>query len=207
MSIPLHLHKEFSIGPDTVIEVFLDQEAKVYLMDGDNYGLYCEEEAFSAFGGEAAISPFKLRPGHEEHWHLVVEQKESAQPLSVRVQLTQNKMKGPQKRKPLPDGRSRRRIPQEIPVDRVEVEEGKEQKTFVLCLNDVRKVVTKKEFRAIVVAAWKETKIRTHRSVIYDYLNKERQDIIKEVGILSDQSPILLELAEKIRGRYVLKAQ
>jgi hypothetical protein len=83
---------------------------------------------------------------------------------------------------------------------------GLEKKTFILCLNDVRKVVSLAEFRKIVRAAWKETQIRTHRSVVWDYLEKERQDILTEVGIFSDQSPMLLELSELIRSRYVPKS-
>jgi hypothetical protein len=137
----------------------------------------------------------------------VIEQKDSSAPLSVRVQLTEEKIKeNPNPKKPLPKGRRKREIPREAPVERVEVEEGAGKKTFILCLNDVRKVVSLAEFRKIVRAAWKETQIRTHRSVVWDYLEKERQDILTEVGIFSDQSPMLLELSELIRSRYVPKS-
>jgi hypothetical protein len=204
LPVPLHLHKEFTIGPQTVVEVFLDQAAMVYLMDGPNYESYCQELQFSAWGGESTVSPSRIRPGHEDHWHLVIEQKDTSAPLSVRVQLTEEKIKQPQDpKKPLPKGRRKREIPKEVPVERVEVEEGAGKKTFILCLNDVRKVVSLAEFRKIVRAAWKETQIRTHRSVIWDFFEQERQDILTEVGIFSDQSPMLLELSELIRSRYV----
>jgi hypothetical protein len=57
LPIPLHLHKEFTIGPSTIVEVFLDQTAMVYLMDGPNYDSYCQELQFSAWGENLPSAP------------------------------------------------------------------------------------------------------------------------------------------------------
>ena len=66
-------HHEFDAGPDNVIEVSLDHAANVQLMDAPNYENYRNGREFRYYGGHVKSTPFKIRPPHRGHWHLVID--------------------------------------------------------------------------------------------------------------------------------------
>jgi hypothetical protein len=68
-----HLHQEYDIGPDDVVEVTLDSQANVLLLDNNNYNLYRNGASYRYHGGLAKQSPARLVPPHQGHWHLVVD--------------------------------------------------------------------------------------------------------------------------------------
>ncbi|HWE35252.1 MAG TPA: DUF1883 domain-containing protein [Isosphaeraceae bacterium] len=72
MAFP-HLHQEFDAGPEDVIEVTLDNSANVQLLDEANYQNYVNGRAFRYHGGFAEMTPFRLRPPRQGHWHLVID--------------------------------------------------------------------------------------------------------------------------------------
>lgn len=68
-----HLHQEFDVGPDDLIEVALNGQANVMLLDSQNYERYRRREPFQYYGGFAEVSPFRLVPARQGRWHLVVD--------------------------------------------------------------------------------------------------------------------------------------
>jgi len=68
-----YLHQEFDAGPDETIEITLDHAANVMLMDAPNYSDYQSGRAYRYYGGYVQTSPFRLRPPHQGHWHLVID--------------------------------------------------------------------------------------------------------------------------------------
>ena len=68
-----HLHYEFEAGPPQTVEVTLDKQANVRMLDDENYDNYRAGRSYSYVGGRATASPYRLRPPHPGHWHLVVD--------------------------------------------------------------------------------------------------------------------------------------
>lgn len=68
-----HLHREFDVGPDAVIEVTLDHPANVLLLDTTNYHDYRSGQPYRYHGGYAKASPVHLRPPRPGRWHVVVD--------------------------------------------------------------------------------------------------------------------------------------
>jgi Domain of unknown function (DUF1883) len=68
-----YLHYELDAGPDDIIEVTLDHAANVQLLDAMNYQNYLSGRAFRYHGGHATVSPYRLHPPHQDHWHLVID--------------------------------------------------------------------------------------------------------------------------------------
>ncbi len=67
------LHYEIDAGPDNVIEVTLDKQANVRLLDGDNFRKYKRGGKHNYYGGLAKVSPFRISPPRQGHWHLVID--------------------------------------------------------------------------------------------------------------------------------------
>lgn len=69
-----HLHQDLGvIGPEAVIEVVLDHAANVQLLAASNYDHYQNKRPYRYYGGYVTASPFRWRPPHQGHWHLVVD--------------------------------------------------------------------------------------------------------------------------------------
>ena len=68
-----HLHYEFRVNSNNVIEVNLDSEANVMLMDDTNYSKYCEDRRFSYIGGFVTGTPYRIRPPRFGRWHVVID--------------------------------------------------------------------------------------------------------------------------------------
>ncbi len=68
-----YLHYEIDAGPQTVIEVDLDNAANVQLLDNVNYENYLSGRPYRYTGGYAKSSPLRLIPPRSDHWHLVVD--------------------------------------------------------------------------------------------------------------------------------------
>jgi hypothetical protein len=68
-----YLQYELDAGPNNVVEVTLDTQANVQLMDSSNFQNYQRGQQFRYHGGLATVSPFRLRPPHQAHWHLVID--------------------------------------------------------------------------------------------------------------------------------------
>ena len=67
------LQHEFDLSPSDVVEVTLDHPANVQLLDPTNFANYRDRKPFHYRGGYATTSPYRLRPPHEGHWHLVID--------------------------------------------------------------------------------------------------------------------------------------
>lgn len=67
------LHEEFDAGPQDVVEVTLDGQANVMLLDAGNYQDYRQGRRFQYHGGLAKVSPLRLAPPRQGHWHLVID--------------------------------------------------------------------------------------------------------------------------------------
>ena len=68
-----HLHYEMNAGPENLVEITISGAANVQLMDDRNYEDYCVGKTFHYHGGHATHSPVRLRPPHQDHWHIVVD--------------------------------------------------------------------------------------------------------------------------------------
>jgi hypothetical protein len=68
-----YLHDEFNAGPEDLVEVTLDGQANVMLLDSTNYDKYKNGESFRYYGGLAKVSPVRLVPPSQDHWHVVVD--------------------------------------------------------------------------------------------------------------------------------------
>ena len=68
-----YLHHEFDAGPEEVIEVTLDHAANVQLMDASNFRNYQSGREYRYYGGHVRNTPFRIRPAHHGHWHLVID--------------------------------------------------------------------------------------------------------------------------------------
>lgn len=71
---PHFLHRDLgTIGPESIVEVTLTNAANVLLMDSVNFDNYRSGQAYRYHGGYIRSSPFRVRPPHSGHWHLVVD--------------------------------------------------------------------------------------------------------------------------------------
>ncbi|HSH81991.1 MAG TPA: DUF1883 domain-containing protein [Herpetosiphonaceae bacterium] len=68
-----HLHQEFDLSANAVVEVTLDRQANVLLLDSLNYQAYRRGGSYRYTGGLAKVSPARLRPPHAGHWHIVID--------------------------------------------------------------------------------------------------------------------------------------
>ncbi len=82
-----HLHKVLDLQDGDEVRVGLTAAANVYLVDEANYALYLEDQEFEYYGGTAKQSPYRILAPGAGVWHLVVEQMDSRDSLSVAVQL------------------------------------------------------------------------------------------------------------------------
>lgn len=67
------LHYQFSLSPNDVVEVTLDQQGNVRLMDSINFQNYRKGKQHRYYGGLAKVSPIRIKAPHAGHWHLVVD--------------------------------------------------------------------------------------------------------------------------------------
>lgn len=68
-----YLHYELDVSPDDVIEVTLDKQANVRLLDYSNYQNYKNGKDHKYYGGNAKVSPVRLRAPSSGRWHLVID--------------------------------------------------------------------------------------------------------------------------------------
>ncbi|GEM_PF-5511740 len=198
-SAPLHLHKTFEAGPETVCEVHLDQKAEVYLMDLKNYNAYLKYEEFSAFGGPCEVSPARLRPDKTGEWHLVIQQDEkSGSELTVRVQMISEKsaQSGQPKAKPA-RGRKTKQGP--LPEMKLDILGGS---SFVIQVDKVRKMFNKSEMNSIIHMVTRGKNPLARRRLLFSFFEKERQDFITENGITDDESPLMNPLVDLIINTF-----
>ncbi len=69
----IHLHEQFEMTPDDLVEVSLDGRANVMLLDSANSERYRGGESFRHHGGLAERSPALLTAPHPGKWHVVVD--------------------------------------------------------------------------------------------------------------------------------------
>jgi hypothetical protein len=82
-----HLHKYLALNQRDVLKIHLSNPAQVMLLDDKNYSLYKDEMEYDFYGKLAKRSPFIIKAPHAGNWHLVIEQADSGQDLSVNVQI------------------------------------------------------------------------------------------------------------------------
>ena len=87
MSEPHHLHKTLELAPGALVRVSVTARAFIALLDDENYDLYLEDEDFEYYGDTVSRSPFDLQAPYPGLWHLVIEQDDPAEHLSVGVQI------------------------------------------------------------------------------------------------------------------------
>lgn len=68
-----YLHYDLHLTQDEIVEITLDKQANVRLLDGSNYSAYKRGERHRYYGGLAKTSPYRLKPPHSGHWHLVID--------------------------------------------------------------------------------------------------------------------------------------
>ena len=68
-----HLHFQFTMKADSLIEVTLDKRASVLLLDATNYGHYRAGRPFNSQGGVAKVSTVHIGAPHPGRWHLVID--------------------------------------------------------------------------------------------------------------------------------------
>lgn len=82
-----HLHKYLSLNRNDMLKIHLSSPAHVMLLDDENYTLYKDEKEYDFYGKLAKRSPFAIKAPYAGSWHLVIEQADSRQDLSVNVQI------------------------------------------------------------------------------------------------------------------------
>jgi hypothetical protein len=82
-----HLHKTLNLEEGDELRVGLTAAANVYLIDEPNYALYLDDREFEYYGGTARQSPYRIQAPGSGTWHLVVEQVDGRESLSVAIQL------------------------------------------------------------------------------------------------------------------------
>ncbi len=82
-----HLHKTLTLEQGDELRIGLTAAANVYLVDEANYALYLDDQEYEYYGGTAKQSPYRILAPGAGLWHLVVEQVDSSESLSVAIQL------------------------------------------------------------------------------------------------------------------------
>lgn len=82
-----HLHYNFTLTKDEVIEVNLSSQANVLLMDDSNYSEYRKKRDFEYIGGFVKATPFRIRPPNNGHWHVVIEGSNQDKKLRAAVRV------------------------------------------------------------------------------------------------------------------------
>lgn len=67
------LHYEVDAGPSDIVEVSLDKQANVKLLDNSNFQSYRSGRTHHYHGGLAKVSPTRLSPPCQGHWHVVID--------------------------------------------------------------------------------------------------------------------------------------
>jgi len=84
--------------------------------------------------------------------------------------------------------------------DLIKVIADQDGKNFIIEINNNRKFLTRDEFRKIVEICYKGTSAN-----LYNWLYKERKDILIDCGIKEKNSLILNKLIDLIKSKYKLK--
>jgi hypothetical protein len=82
-----HLHYQFSMKADSLIEVTLDKRANVLLLDTKNYGHYRAGRPFLSQGGLAKVSTVHITAPHAGRWHLVIDRAGRAGTVTASAKL------------------------------------------------------------------------------------------------------------------------
>lgn len=83
------LHYEVDAGVHDIVEVTLDNAANVQLLDATNYQNYRNGQVYRYFGGYVKNSPYRIRPPHQGHWHIVIDTGGYAGTVRASVQVLQ----------------------------------------------------------------------------------------------------------------------
>lgn len=69
-----HIYYEYDAGPNDVIEVTLDRQARIFLFDTHNYHKYRRgRQCHYEDGGLAKKSPILLSPPRQGHWYVAID--------------------------------------------------------------------------------------------------------------------------------------
>jgi hypothetical protein len=82
-----HLHKHLNLAEDDIVAVHSDAPATVFFADDENYKAYLEDFDYDYFGTEVKKFPFYMAPPEPGIWHLVVEQPDPEQSITVRIEI------------------------------------------------------------------------------------------------------------------------
>jgi hypothetical protein len=82
-----HLHYQFTMKADSLIEVTLDKRANVLLLDAANYGHYRAGRPFQSQGGLAKVSTVHIGAPYAGRWHLVIDRGDRAGAVTATARL------------------------------------------------------------------------------------------------------------------------
>ena len=68
-----HLHQEFTIDTDDMVEVTSDTQANVMLLSDADYSNYKAGRSYRYHGGFFTHFPARLSPTHFGRWHVVLD--------------------------------------------------------------------------------------------------------------------------------------
>lgn len=185
---PIHLHRELKLDKGDVVEVFISNPAKVYLMTAENYRRFLQWEPFEAYGGQTDLSPARLAAPGAGIWHLAVLQVHEAMSLDIRVVVhSKHENKTQRGRTTAPPGRPA------VGWDFSAADH------CVLTIDKVRKFLTRAEANAFIHQIVRGKNDLARRKLAYSWLKKERSDILVEGQIEDALSPVLWEMIRQIQ--------
>ncbi len=85
-------------------------------------------------------------------------------------------------------------------TDTLKIIADSDGKNFILEINGNRKFLTREEFRKIVEICYNGTVVN-----LYNWLYKERKDVLIDAGIRSKNSALLSNLIDLVKSKYKLK--
>lgn len=68
-----HLHQDFTIDTDDIVEIMSDTQANVMLLSDADYNHYKAGRSFRYYGGFFTHFPARLSPPHFGRWHVVLD--------------------------------------------------------------------------------------------------------------------------------------
>lgn len=86
------------------------------------------------------------------------------------------------------------------PADSIKIIADNDGKNFILEINNNRKFLTREEFRKIVEICYNGTEVH-----LYNWLYRERKDILIDAGIRTKSSGLLTKIISLVKSKYKLK--
>ena len=87
----------------------------------------------------------------------------------------------------------------------IEIIPGEENKNFIIQMGVARKFFSRPDFRSMVMIAQNPDSIKLVSTRLYNWLNKERRDVLIDCNIRSSSNPLLVELIKLIKKKYKVK--